>query len=187
MKDADRDGFAEMAIGAMISLISLILMAAVLAGVLLAIVEMTFAESKQTAVTQSDSLNGIIMVSTFELSQYSDPGNDRVYLVFEFPFITADLEDIDVVWSMLCDGGASVGHLAGDFDEATEILDSGSDAAANDFFEPSKMYHMYISTTGVCDLSPGVSAELVIAMEGGRVKTMPFSIGENPRVGDSFV
>ena len=49
------------------------------------------------------------------------------------------------------------------------------------------MYHMYITTSGVCDLSPGVSAELVVAMEGGRVKTMPFTIGENPQVGDSFI
>ena len=95
MKDADRDGLAEMAIGAMISLIALILMAAVLAGVLLAIVEMTFAESKQTAVTQSDSLNGIIMVNTFELSQYSDPGNDRIYLVSLTASLISDLNHVN--------------------------------------------------------------------------------------------
>jgi len=60
-------------------------------------------------------------------------------------------------------------------------------AAANDFFTEAGMYHIFISTSGVCDISPNFSAELVIAVNGGRTTVVPFDVGSSPHVGMIFI
>lgn len=187
MKRLKDDCLAEMALGAMVSMIALILASAVLGGLLLGLVEFTFAESKQHASTQSDSLNGLIMITTVELTELVDPGDDTIYLTFEFPYLTDAIADEDIVYSVLCDNGASVSYNSGNFDSATDIFGNADDAGALDFFEIGQMYHMEISLSGACDIEPNMSAELVIAMEGGRVKTVPFTTGSNPQIGDSYL
>ena len=91
------------------------------------------------------------------------------------------------MYSVLCDNGASVSYNSGNFDSATDIFGNADDAGALDFFEIGQMYHMEISLSGACDIEPNMSAELVIAMEGGRVKTVPFTTGSNPQIGDSYL
>ena len=187
MEGLRRSETAELALGALISFIAIMITSTILASVLLLIVQTTFSNSHEHSITQSETLNGLIQVNRFELSTYSNPGNDELYLVFEFPYILNDVSDTEVVWSLLCRGTSSIQYISGDFDTATQIFDDGLSAATNDFFTGSGMYHIFISTSGVCDISPNTSAELVIAVKGGRTKVIPFDVGSSPHVGMVFI
>ena len=187
MEGLRRSETAELALGALISFIAIMITSTVLAAMMLLIVQTTFSNSHEHSVTQSETLNGIIQVNRFELSGYSVVGADSVYLVFEFPYLLNDVLDTDVVWSMLCQGSTSISYISGDFDTATEINDDGISAGLNDDFTGTEMYHMFISTSGFCDISPNTSAELVIAINGGRTTTIPFEVGSSPHVGMAFI
>jgi hypothetical protein len=187
MERLRRSETAELALGALITFIAIMITSAIMASVLLLIVETTFSNSQEHSVAQSENLNGLLQISRFELSEYSDPGNDELYLVFELPYILNDISDIDVVWSLLCKGTTAIQYISGDFDTATEISDDGLSAATNDFFTNTRIYHIFISTSGVCDISPDFSAELVIAVNGGRTKVIPFDVGSSPHIGMVFI
>ena len=189
MEGLRRSETAELALGALISFIGIMVTSAVMASILVAIVQTSFSNSQEHAVTQSETLNGIIQVNRFELSGYSDPGVDSVYLAFEFPFLLDDLLDTDVVWSMLCPDTTQVRYVSGDFDAATELTGDGASDVLNDVFTNSGMYHMFIPLLGVtdCDISPNHSAELVIAINGGRTTAIPFDVGSNPYAGMIFI
>ena len=187
MEGLRRSETAELALGALITFIAIMITSTIMASVLLLIVETTFRNSQEHSLTQSENLNGIIQVNRFELSEYSNPGNDELYLVFELPYILNEVSDIDVVWSLLCKSTTMIRYLSGDFDTATEISDDGLSAATNDFFTNTRMYHIFISTSGVCDISPDFSAELVIAVNGGRTKVIPFDVGSSPHIGMVFI
>jgi len=190
MEGLRRSETAELALGALISFIGIMVTSAVMASVLVGIVQVTFSNSHEHAATESETLNGIIQVNRFELSGYSDPGVDSVYLVFEFPFLLNDLLDTDVVWSMLCPDASEINFISGDFDPATQLYDDGLDHQLNDVFTNSVMYHMFIPLLGGnpdCDISPNHSAELTIAINGGRTTTIPFEVGSNPYAGMIFI
>ena len=165
-----------------------------MASLLVAITQITFSNSHEHAATQSETLNGIIQVNRFELSEYSATGADSVYLLFEFPYLLNDVLDTDVVWSMLCPedpaivSPAIINYISGDFDTATQITDDGASAGLNDVFTNAGMYHMFIEIPiGDCNISPNHSAELVIAINGGRTTTIPFEVGSNPYAGMIFI
>jgi hypothetical protein len=187
MEGLRRSETAELALGALVSFIAIMVTSAILASILIGIAQITFSNSNEHSTTQSETLNGIIQVNRFELSGYSNVGADSVYLVFEFPYLLSDVLDTDVVWSMLCQGTTAISYISGDFDAATEITGDGVDAGLNDAFTNSGMYHMFISTTGVCDIDPNFTAELVIAINGGRTTTIPFGVGSSPSVGMIFI
>ncbi|MDC0340893.1 hypothetical protein OAM96_02935 [Candidatus Poseidoniaceae archaeon] len=187
MEGLRRSETAELALGALISFIAIMITSTVLAAMMLLIVQTTFSNSHEHSVTQSETLNGIIQVNRFELSAYSNPGADGLYLVFEFPYILGEVPDTEVVWSLLCGSPFQIQYISGNFDTATQIFDDGLSAATNDFFTDSGMYHIFISTSGVCDLSPNTSAELVIAVNGGRTMVIPFDVGSNPHAGMIFI
>ena len=187
MEGLRRSETAELALGALISFIAIMIISTILAAMMLLIVQTTFSNSHEHSVTQSETVNGIIQINRFELSAYSNPGNDGLYLVFEFPYIINDVSDTDVVWSLLCRGTSSIQYISGDFDTATNLFGDGLSAAANDFFTEAGMYHIFISTSGVCDISPNFSAELVIAVNGGRTTVVPFDVGSSPHVGMIFI
>ncbi len=187
MEGLRRSESAELAIGALISFIGIKVTSALLASLMVGIVQTTFYNAQEHGITQSETLNGIIQVNRFELSQYSDPGADSIYLVFEFPYILNNVLDTDVVWSMLCPDARQVRYISGNFDTATEINDDGISAGLNDEFTGTEMYHMFISTSGFCDISPNTSAELVIAINGGRTTTIPFEVGSSPHVVMAFI
>lgn len=140
MEGARRCNNAEIALGALVSFIAIMITAAILSSLLIGIMQTTFNNSHEHAATQSETINGLIQVNRFELSSYSNPGNDGLYLMFEFPYLTNQLSDTDVVWSLLCPGASSIQYISGDFDTATEITDDGATAASNDFFVNSGMY-----------------------------------------------
>ena len=102
MEGLRRSETAELALGALIIFIAIMITSTIMASVLLLIVETTFRNSQEHSLTQSENLNGIIQVNRFELSEYSNPGNDELYLVFELPYILNEVSDLDVVWSLLC-------------------------------------------------------------------------------------
>jgi hypothetical protein len=189
MEGLRRSETAELALGALITFIAIMITSAIMASLLIGIVQTTFINSHEHAATQSETLNGIIQVNRFELSEYSAGGKDSVYLVFEFPYLLNDVLDTDVVWSMLCQGATSISYISGDFDTATEITDDGVSAGLNDVFTNAGMYHMFIEIPGTvdCDISPNHSAELVIAINGGRTTTIPFEVGSNPYAGMIFI
>ena len=187
MEGLRRSETAELALGALISFIAIMITSAILASMMLLIVQTTFSNSHEHSVTQSENLNGIIQVNRFELSGYSDPGNDGLYLVFELPYILNDVSDTDVVWSLLCASAVQIQYISGNFNTATQLFDDGLTATANDFFTNDGMYHIFISTSGVCDISPDFSAELVIAVNGGRTKVIPFDVGSSPHAGMIFI
>ncbi|MCS5534036.1 MAG: hypothetical protein NZ736_07250 [Candidatus Poseidoniaceae archaeon] len=198
MEGLRRSETAELALGALISFIGIMVTSAVMASVLVGIVQITFSNSHEHAATQSETLNGIIQVNRFELSSYSalNTDTDGIYLVFEFPFILNDLADTDVVWSMLCPDASEINFISGDFVGATEIGDDGVSDGLIDVFTNSGMYHMFIAigpnvpvsgTPSVCDISPDHSAELTIAINGGRTTTIPFEVGSNPYAGMIFI
>lgn len=187
MEGLRRSETAELALGALITFISIMITSAIMVSVLLLIVQTTFSDSQDHSVNQSENLNGIIQVNRFELSGYSNPGNDGLYLVFELPYILNDISDLDIVWTLLCRGTTAIQYISGDFDTATEISDDGLSAATNDFFTNNGMYHIFISTSGVCDISPDFSAELVIAVNSGRTKIIPFDVGSSPHAGMIFI
>ena len=187
MEGLRRSETAELALGALIIFIAIMITSTIMASVLLLIVETTFRNSQEHSLTQSENLNGIIQVNRFELSEYSNPGNDELYLVFELPYILNEVSDIDVVWSLICKSTTMIRYNSGNFDTATEISDDGLSAATNDFFTNSRMYHIFLSISGVCDISPDFSAELVIAVNGGRTKVIPFDVGSSPHIGMVFI
>ena len=187
MEGLRRSETAELALGALISFIAIMITSVILASMMLLIVQTTFSNSHEHSVTQSENLNGIIQVNRFELSAYSNPGNDGLYLVFEFPYILNDVSDTEVVWSLLCGSVSQIRYISGNFDTATQIFDDGLTATENDFFTNAGMYHIFISTSGVCDISPGFTAELVIAINGGRTMVIPFDVGSSPHVGMIFI
>ena len=189
MEGLRRSETAELALGALISFIGIMITSAIMASLLVAITQITFSNSHEHAAAQSETLNGLIHVNRFELSEYSAGGKDSVYLVFEFPYLLNDVLDTDVVWSMLCPDATQVRYISGDFDTATEITDDGVSAGLNDVFTNAGMYHMFIeiSGTGYCDISPNHSAELVIAINGGRTTTIPFEVGSSPYAGMIFI
>ena len=187
MEGLRRSETAELALGALISFIAIMITSTVMASLLIGIVQTTFSNSHEHAATQSETLNGIIQVNRFELSGYSTTGADSVYLVFEFPYLLNDVLDTDVVWSMLCQGPAAISYISGDFDAATELTGDGASAGLNDVFTNTGMYHLFIPTTGVCDISPNFTGELVIAINGGRTTTIPFEVGSKPYAGMIFI
>ena len=187
MEGLRRSETAELALGALISFIGIMVTSAVMASLLVGIVQVTFSNSHEHAATESETLNGIIQVNRFELSGYSVTGADSVYLVFEFPYLLNEVIDTDVVWSMLCQGGAAISYISGDFDAATELTGDGASDGLNDVFTNTGMYHLFIPTTGVCNIDPNFTGELVIAINGGRTTTIPFEVGSNPYVGMIFI
>ena len=189
MEGLRRSETAELALGALISFIGIMITSAIMASLLVAITQITFSNSHEHAATQSETLNGIIQVNRFELSEYSATGADSVYLLFEFPYLLNDVLDTDVIWSMLCPDATQVRYISGDFDTATQITDDGASAGLNDVFTNAGMYHMFIaiSATSDCDIIPNHSAELVIAINGGRTTTIPFEVGSSPYPGMIFI
>ena len=100
-----RDACAEIALSAMVSMIMIILFSAIVAGMSLMMIEQAFMESRTQSTEQSETLNSIPVVLVFEVENYDDSGNtnDRLYLMFKFPFAMSAIPDVNVKWAMMCD------------------------------------------------------------------------------------
>ena len=189
-----RDTCAEIALSAMVSMIMIILFSAIVAGMSLMMIEQAFMESRTQSTEQSETLNSIPVVLVFEVENYDDTGNtnDRLYLMFKFPFAMSSIPDTNVKWAMMCDindtnpaitGGVprTLIYSSGDFDDATELTGSGLDEAALDAFDPTTYYHVILELdspggAGECDLVPDMESTLVIAVENGRTVELDFEL-----------
>ena len=61
------DNVAEVALSAMVSMIMIILFSAIISGMALMIVEQAFMDSKSQSINQSETLNSVPYVLTFEV------------------------------------------------------------------------------------------------------------------------
>ena len=111
------------------------------------------------------------MITTVELTELVDPGDDTIYLTFEFPYLTDAIADEDIVYSILCDNGASVSYNSGNFDSATDIFGNADDTGALDFFEIGQMYR---SLLGLVTMSR-ICHSFVIAMKEAESKRSLYS------------
>lgn len=185
---------AEFALSAMVTMIMILLFSAIIAGLSLMMVEKAFMESRGQSVQQSETINSVPVVLAFEIEEFDSTGNtnDRLYLMFKFPYASNSIPDTNVKWAMLCDindtatppqAGSShtLVYSSGDFDSATELISNGNDDAALDEFNPTTYYHIIIELSepdgnGDCDLVEDMSSTFVIAVENGRTTELDFHL-----------
>ena len=187
------DNVAEVALSAMVSMIMILLFSAIVAGMALMMIEQAFMESRTQSVEQSETLNSVPMVLVFEVEQYDSTGNtnDRLYVMFKFPFAGEAIPDTNVKWAMMCDindtgppqtnSAHTLVYSSGNFDVATDLNGNANDAAYLDVFIPQTYYHVIIDLTspngnGDCDLVEDMHATLVIAVEKGRTTELDFYV-----------
>lgn len=187
------DNVAEVALSAMVSMIMILLFSAIVAGMALMMIEQAFMESRTQSVEQSETLNSVPMVLVFEVEQYDSTGNtnDRLYVMFKFPFAGEAIPDTNVKWAMMCDindtgppqtnSAHTLVYSSGNFDVATDLNGNANDAAYLDVFNPQTYYHVIIDLTspngnGDCDLVEDMHATLVIAVEKGRTTELDFYV-----------
>ena len=185
---------AEFALSSMVTMIMILLFSGIIAGLSLMMVEKAFMESRGQSVQQSETINSVPVVLAFEIEEFDSTGNtnDRLYLLFKFPYASNSIPDTNVKWAMLCDINdtatppqASSLHTlvysSGDFDSATELTSNGADDAALNEFNPTTYYHIIIELSepngnGDCDLVEDMSSTLVIAVENGRTTELDFHL-----------
>jgi len=187
------DNVAEVALSAMVSMIMILLFSAIVAGMALMMIEQAFMESRTQSVEQSETLNSVPMVLVFEVEQYDSTGNtnDRLYVMFKFPFASEAIPDTNVKWAMMCDindtgppqtnSAHTLVYSSGNFDIATDLNGNANDAAYLDAFNPQTYYHVLIDLTspngnGDCDLVEDMHATLIIAVEKGRTTELDFYV-----------
>ena len=187
------DNVAEVALSAMVSMIMILLFSAIVAGMALMMIEQAFMESRTQSVEQSETLNSVPMVLVFEVEEYDSTGNtnDRLYVMFKFPFASEAIPDTNVKWAMMCDindtgppqtnSAHTLVYSSGNFDIATDLNGNADDAAYLDAFNPQTYYHVLIDLTspngnGDCDLVEDMHATLVIAVENGRTTELDFYV-----------
>ena len=141
---------AEFALSAMVTMIMILLFSAIIAGLSLMMVEKAFMESQGQSVQQSETINSVPVVLAFEIEEFDSTGNtnDRLYLMFKFPYASNSIPDTNVKWAMLCDindtatpprtGTAhTLVYSSGDFDSATELISNG-DTLTSDYLSGKK-------------------------------------------------
>ena len=187
------DNVAEVALSAMVSMIMILLFSAIVAGMALMMIETAFMESRTQSVEQSETLNSVPMVLVFEVDEYDSTGNtnDRLYVMFKFPFASEAIPDTNVKWAMMCDindtgppqtnSAHTLVYSSGNFDVATDLNGNANDAAYLDELDPQTYYHVVIDLTspngnGDCDLVEDMHATLVIAVEKGRTTELDFYV-----------
>ena len=187
------DNVAEVALSAMVSMIMILLFSAIVAGMALMMIETAFMESRTQSVEQSETLNSVPMVLVFEVEEYDSTGNtnDRLYVMFKFPFASEAIPDTNVKWAMMCDindtgppqtnSAHTLVYSSGNFDVATDLNGNANDAAYLDELNPQTYYHVVIDLTspngnGDCDLVEDMHATLVIAVEKGRTTELDFYV-----------
>lgn len=196
------DNVAEVALSAMVSMIMIILFSAIISGMALMIVEQAFMDSKSQSINQSETLNSVPYVLTFEVESIDavDNTNDRLYLVFKFPYASDAILDSSVKWVIMGDDGNTGGHptfnkldySSGDFEFATTLSGNGFDENAVDEFEQGTYYHILLDMTspngnGDYDLREDYGGSLVIAVENGRTTELDFSLGSDVRPGHDLM
>ena len=187
------DSVAEVALSAMVSMIMILLFSAIVAGMALMMIEQAFMESRTQSVEQSETLNSVPMVLVFEVEEYDSTGNtnDRLYVMFKFPFASEAIPDTNVKWAMMCDindtgppqtnSAHTLVYSSGNFDVATDLNGNANDATYLGAFNPQTYYHVLIDLTspngnGDCDLVEDMHATLVIAVEKGRTTELDFYV-----------
>jgi len=195
-EDFKRDTCAEVALSAMVSMIMILLFSALVAGMALMMIEQAFMESRTQSVEQSETLNSIPLVLVFEVEEFDTTGNtnDRLYVMFKFPYTSESIPDTNVKWAMMCDindtgpqqtsSQHTLVYSSGNFDIATDLNGNANDDAALDEFNPQTYYHVLIDLTspngnGDCDLVEDMHATLVIAVEKGRTTELDFYIPDD--------
>ena len=189
-----QDEKAEFALSSMVTMIMILLFSSIVAGMSLMIIEQAFMGSKSQSFEQSETLNSIPVVLVFEIEEFDTTGNtnDRLYIMFKFPYASNNIPDTNVKWAMMCDINdtadppqTSVQHTlvysSGDFNSATELTSNAADDAALDEFNPSTFYHIIIELSepngaGQCDLVEDMTSTLVIAVENGRTTELDFHL-----------
>ena len=192
-EDFKRDTCAEVALSAMVSMIMILLFSALVAGMALMMIEQAFMESRTQSVEQSETLNSIPLVLVFEVEEFDTTGNtnDRLYVMFKFPYASESIPDTNVKWAMMCDindtgppqtsSQHTLVYSSGNFDIATDLNGNANDAVSLDEFNPQTYYHVLIDLTspngnGDCDLVEDMHATLVIAVEKGRTTELDFYV-----------
>ena len=187
---------AEVALSAMVSMIMILLFSALVAGMALMMIEQAFMESRTQSVEQSETLNSVPLVLVFEVEEFDATGNtnDRLYVMFKFPFASEAILDTNVKWAMMCDindtgppqanSAHTLVYSSGNFDAATDLNGNANDAASLDEFNPQTYYHVLIDLTspngnGDCDLVEDMHATLVIAVEKGRTAELDFYVPDD--------
>jgi len=185
---------AEFALSAMVTLIMILLFSAIIASLTMMMIEKAFMQSRGQSVQQSETLNSIPVVIAFEVQEFDSTGNtnDRLYMMFKFPYASNNIPDVNVKWAMMCDINdtafpqeTGVAHTlvysSGDFNSATELTSNGADDDAIDAFIPSTYYHIILEIdepdgNGDCDLVEDMTSTIVIAVENGRTTELDFHL-----------
>lgn len=188
------DDRAEFALSSMVTMIMILLFSSIVAGMMIMIVEHAFMESRTQSIEQSETLNSIPVVLVFEIEEFDTTGNtnDRLYIMFKFPYANNDIPDTNVKWAMMCDINdtadppeVSVQHTlvysSGDMDAATNLNGNANQDDANDVFVQGIYYHVIIELdepngNGDCDLVEEMTSTLVIAVENGRTIELDFHL-----------
>ena len=158
------------------------------------IVEQAFMGSKSQSFEQSETLNSVPVVLVFEVEEFDTTGNtnDRLYIMFKFPYASNDIPDTNVKWAMMCDINDTANppqtgwqhtlvYSSGDMDAATDLNGNANQDDANNMFVQGTYYHVIIELdepngNGECDLVEDMTSTLIIAVENGRTTELDFHL-----------
>ena len=185
---------AEFALSSMVTMIMILLFSSIIAGMSIMIVEQAFMESKSQSFEQSETLNSVPIVLVFEVEEFDTTGNtnDRLYIMFKFPYASNDIPDTNVKWAMMCDINDTANppetgwqhtlvYSSGDMDAATDLNGNANQDDANNMFVQGTYYHVIIELdepngNGECDLVEDMTSTLIIAVENGRTTELDFHL-----------
>ena len=185
---------AEFALSSMVTMIMILLFSSIIAGMSIMIVEQAFMGSKSQSFEQSETLNSVPVVLVFEVEEFDTTGNtnDRLYIMFKFPYASNDIPDTNVKWAMMCDINDTANppqtgwqhtlvYSSGDMDAATDLNGNANQDDANNMFVQGTYYHVIIELdepngNGECDLVEDMTSTLIIAVENGRTTELDFHL-----------
>ena len=188
------DEKAEFALSSMVTMIMILLFSSIIAGMSIMVIEQAFMGSKSQSFEQSETLNSIPVVLVFEVEEFDTTGNtnDRLYIMFKFPYASNDIPDTNVKWAMMCEFNDTADppetgwqhtlvYSSGDMDAATNLNGNANQDDANDMFVQGIFYHLIIELDepngdGQCDLVEDMTSTLVIAVENGRTTELDFHL-----------
>ena len=192
----EKEVSGSIGIGAMIVFIALILVAAVASAVIIQTGEKLQQNAQQTGDDTREEIGGKVSIITVWIGDQSDCDGDEgdaavdeaddddkcITLVFELAAGSEPVDETNVFWTIICDGGATMTTIYGDFESAgatetnTDTRDVDGSAKLTTVLSPGEVYMIDLKVETDDDDVPdeaecapviGEEHTLIISVEGG--------------------
>ena len=189
MRRRNETEHAEVGTSAMIIFIALILVSSIISAIIIGVGGDVFAQSKTDASRNTPSMKGIANIVVLEIESLG--ADDGIHIVFELPYVEAEVPEEDLSWTVMCfppnQGGGqnTIKFDQGDFELATTLDGDGATALPLIAFQPGVDYRMILQLD-VCDLDELEDATLVMLVANGRTQEKFMDIGTAPYIGQDL-